>query len=218
MKQVSILVEGQTEEVFVKEILADHLYDFDVSLVPTIVKTKKLKGGPHYKGGVVSYKQVKGDLKALLHNTNVSIVTTMLDLYALPNNFPKITTIKSKGLAKALELEKSLFEDIDNHKFLPYIQVHEFEALLFSDASKFAYEFSQSETKQLVKIAEQFSNPEEINETPQGAPSKRILSVVGDKKYQKTLHGPIIALEISLEVMRSKCPHFDEWVTKLENI
>ncbi len=218
MKYVSILVEGQTEETFVKEVLVDHLYGFDVSLVPTIVKTKKVKKGPHYRGGVVNYDHVKRDLLALLGNSSIHKVTTMLDLYALPNNFPRIQVTTSQGLAKALELEQGLLEDIGNNKLIPYIQVHEFEALLFSDVNKFGYAFPEDQVQRLSEIARQFVSPEDINETPQGAPSRRILDVVGDNRYQKTLHGPIIALEISLQVIREKCPHFNEWLSDLENL
>lgn len=81
MKYVSILVEGQTEETFVKEILASHLYNFGVILIPTIVKTKKIKQGPHYRGGVVNYEHVRRDLLALLGNSSIHKITTMLDLY-----------------------------------------------------------------------------------------------------------------------------------------
>lgn len=218
MKQVSILVEGQTEETFVKEVLAKHLYSFNVSLVPTIVKTKKRKGGPHYRGGVVNYDHVKRDLRILLQSSVFDCVTTMLDLYALPTNFPKLGDINSQGVDKARELEQAFLEDIANERFLPYIQVHEFEALLFSDVKKFSYAFSDYIIKELSKIAGQFDSPEDINETADGAPSKRILQVVGDKNYQKPLHGPIIAMEISLETMREKCLHFNEWLSRLENI
>lgn len=117
-----------------------------------------------------------------------------------------------------MELEQGLLEDIGDNKLIPYIQVHEFEALLFSDASKFSYAFPEAQAQQLSETARQFVSPEDINETPQGAPSKRISSIVGDNQYQKTLHGPIIALEISLEVIREKCPHFDQWLYTLENI
>ena len=218
MKYVSILVEGQTEETFVKEILASHLYDFDVSLVPTIVKTKKIKKGPHYKGGVVNYDHIKRDLLALLGNSSIDKVTTMLDLYALPSNFPSIQVTTNQGVTKARDLEQALSGDIGNNKLIPYIQVHEFESILFSDASKFSYAFPENQAQRLLEIASQFISPEDINETPQGAPSKRILDVVGDNQYQKTLHGPIIALEISLKVIREKCSHFNQWLSDLENL
>ncbi|MEZ4631739.1 MAG: DUF4276 family protein [Deinococcales bacterium] len=189
MKLVHILVEGQSEETFIKEVLAQHLYTFDLNLIPIIVKTKKLQKGPQHKGGLVNYDHLKRDLKDLLQNKAVDKVTTMFDLYALPGNFPKLGEIYQKGVEKALELEKALFEDVNHPKLLPYIQVHEFETLLFSDVSKFALDFSEAEVRQLQEIAAMFSSPEDINETSEGAPSKRIFSVLG-KKYQKTLHGP----------------------------
>ncbi|MEZ4607393.1 MAG: DUF4276 family protein [Deinococcales bacterium] len=131
---------------------------------PLSSKQRNCKKSLHHKGGLVNYDHLKRDLKDLLQNKAVDKVTTMFDLYALPSNFPKLGEIHQKGIEKALELEKALFEDVNHPKLLPYIQVHEFETLLFSDVSKFALDFSEAEVRQLQEIAAMFSSPEDINE------------------------------------------------------
>ena len=54
-------------------------------------------------------------------------------------------------------------------------------------------------------------SPEEINDDPQTAPSKRILNIF--PKYKKVTDGTQIALKVGLEQIRKECPHFDEWMT-----
>lgn len=95
----------------------------------------------------------------------------------------------------------------------PYIQLHEFEALLFSSGKGFMKYFEEKETLQLKGIIESFENPEDINSSPEGAPSKRILKIIPD--YDKVMYGNIIALEIGLRTIREKCPRFNNWVNTL---
>ncbi len=217
MKKVYVLVEGQTEETFAKEVLYEHLIQFNIYLRPIIVKTKRVKGGSHYRGGVNSYSQIKKDLTLLKGDTSVDLITTMLDLYALPKDFPGYDQANQSGVEKALFLEEQLRTDINDSRFLPYIQVHEFEALLFSSPQDFHPTLSKRETSQLVNIAKNYSSPEEINETSAGAPSKRILSVTNNS-YQKVTQGASIIKKIPLAQIRSECLHFDSWVTELEKL
>src|SRR6185295_15198810 len=88
MKRGLVLVEGQTEERFVTECLAPYLLPKQLALIPTIVATRRPAGRPHFKGGVVSYGQIQRDLGLLLRDSDVAIVTTLLDYYALPDDFP----------------------------------------------------------------------------------------------------------------------------------
>ena len=63
-------------------------------------------------------------------------------------------------------------------------------------------------------IRDQFASPEEIDDSPETAPSKRVASLVAG--YQKPLLGIRAALEIGLDAMRRECPHFATWLSRLE--
>lgn len=214
MSRIYLLVEGQTEEAFVRELLTPHYARIGLYLTPIIVSTS-----PGYKGGVVSYAKVKPQIVRLCRQDSCAHVSTMFDLYALPTDFPGKALAaypsQSSGALKAQHLEAELLKDINELNFIPNLLVHEFEALLFAQPEKF------SEWTDDAKVVSRLSAavlaggaPEDINDSPQTAPSKRLRDVM--PAYQKTFHGPLIASEIGLDVMRQACPHFHAWLQKLE--
>lgn len=214
MTRIYLLVEGQTEEAFVRELLEPHYARLGLYLTPIIVSTS-----PSHKGGVVSYEKIKPQLQRLCRRDPAAHVTTLFDLYALPQNFPGKTAVtypsKGSGHQKATFLEAHMAQDIDQINFIPNLMVHEFEALLFVQPSKFAdWTDSNKAVIALGDQAQKYTTPEDINDSPESAPSKRILKAMPE--YQKTFHGPLIACEIGLDAMRRACPHFNEWLGKLE--
>lgn len=219
MKQVLILVEGQTEEEFVKSVLNPFLNQHGKHLNPTIINTKIVKGGRNFKGGIDNYGQVRRDLVRLV-KSNTLTVTTFIDFYALPADFPGYgdEIVAKSSLERVLYLEESLRQDIGHSNFIPYIQLHEFEALLFSSIEGFAYCFGNDVLKinEFKRIIELFPNPEDINDNPLTAPSKRMLNIITN--YQKPFQGGMIALENGIDSVLLKCPHFRDWVNKLINI
>lgn len=96
MKKVLILVEGQSEETFVKRVLSPHLLNLEVLIVPTIISTKRVKSGPSFKGGIPSYAKVRKELKRLLGDSSAALVTTMVDFYGLPGSFPGRSAVVRK--------------------------------------------------------------------------------------------------------------------------
>lgn len=217
MKRVLALVEGQTEETFVRDVLGPHLLRLDVLLIPTLVSTKRVKVGSRFKGGVVSYGKVRSDLQRLLHDSNATLVTTMFDYYGLPHDFPGLATRPiGSPLARVQHVEQAMANDVQDPRFLGYLQLHEFEALLFSDPSVVAARVPGAAPAITLQTARsQVASPEEIDEGPDSSPSHRIVAVA--RAYDKVLHGPQIAAAIGLDQIRSACPHFDEWVTRLES-
>lgn len=214
MTRVYLLVEGQTEEAFVRELLVPHYARLGLYITPIIVSTR-----PGYKGGVVRYEKIKPQIGRLCRQDEGAYVTTLFDLYALPQDFPGKTDaaypVTGSGQQKAGFLESQLAQDIGQANFIPNLMVHEFEALLFVDTRKFAeWVDNYSIVISLGDQAQQYPTPEDINDSPQNAPSKRILRAMPD--YKKTVHGPLIACEIGLDAMRGACPHFNEWLKKLE--
>jgi hypothetical protein len=214
MKRLYIVVEGDTEEEFVKTLLRPHFQSFGVYSVDAtkITTNRKLSK----KGGFVNYEHLRNDIKRLLRQPDV-IVSMFVDFYALPDSVPGYEAAKrKKGTEEQIKLlENAISEDIDNHRFMPYIQRHEFESLLFASPAGFAkyYEHQTDVMAGLFRIFDAFGNPEDINDGRETAPSKRILSIIPN--YQKVVFGNIIALEIGLNTMLAKCPRFSDWLTRL---
>lgn len=215
MKRILVLVEGQTEETFVREVLAPHLLRLGLALIPRLVVTKYVKEGGNFKGGVPQYALVQGDLRRLLGDTGATCVTSMLDYYGLPKDFPGLAT-RPQGncYARVEHVERAFAEDIGHRRFFPHLVLHEFEALLFTDPGQCSLSFSTEEITKLQAIRANVQSPEEINEHPDTAPSKRVLAV--SPGYQKTLHGPLAVMSIGLPAIRAACPHFAQWLSKLE--
>ncbi len=220
MKRVLILVEGQTEERFVNRLLCPHLLPFEVVAIPKIVVTKRAKGGFQFKGGVGSYRQVRSDLVKLLGDTAARAISTMLDYYGLPGDFPGRGTVSPATLspeARARRVETELARDIDDSRLIPYVSLHEFEALLFSEPAAFGGQFPGTNgAARVAAIRGAFRSPEEIDEGQETHPAARLLKLFRD--YDKATVGPVMAQRIGLSKMREECPHFDAWVTKLERV
>jgi hypothetical protein len=218
MKRVLVYVEGQTEETFVRDILNPYLNERGIYLIPTLAVTKRIVGKPSHKGGIVTFEKVKGDIHRLLGDNGSIAVTTMIDFYALPSNFPgKQDKILGNVYDRVQYLEQKFTKDINNPKFRPYLSLHEFEALLFSRPQLIAETLGQpNKIPELNKIRTSFATPEEINDSPVTAPSKRLERLFPD--YQKPLYGALIALNIGLTTLCQECPHFAEWVQWLEQL
>lgn len=217
MTRVLVLVEGQTEETFVKEVLAPYLAPRNVYPQYTILKTQREVNRPDFKGGVISYRQIRGDVLRLLNDTAAAAVTTMLDYYGLPRDFPgRIDLPAADGYTRVTHLEAAFAADIGSRRFIPFLTLHEFEALMFADPDAIAGEFPSARAE-LHAIRNAFNTPEEINDDPGAAPSKRLKDLLADA-YQKTLHGPLITMTIGIETIRRECRHFNEWVERLASL
>ncbi len=213
MSRVYLLVEGQTEEAFVNELLTPHYARMGLYLIPIIIRTS-----PGHRGGVVSYAKVRPQIDRLCRQHASAHVTTLLDLYALPSDFPgkgsPAYPASASGQRKAEFLEAELARDIVQPNFIPHLQVHEFEALLFTQIEAFEPWTDNDRVLEPLRTVRSNTPPEDINDSPHTAPSKRILAAMPG--YQKTFHGPLIACGIGLDAMRAACPHFDRWLNVIE--
>ncbi len=218
MRRIHVLAEGQTEETFLREVLTQHLAKFDVYLTPIVVSTKRVKSGLKFKGGVTNYRKLKSDLQNLLGDRSADAVTTMIDYYGLPRDFPGVETRPETASCyqQVDHIEKALKADLRDPRFLPYLSLHEFEALLLTSPNELDAAFPKSVADRLARMIAPVQSPEEINDGPQTHPAARIKRLL--PTYRKPLHGPMVASRIGLEAMRRKCPHFDSWVTRLEDI
>lgn len=219
MNQVIILVEGPTEETFVKEVVRPYFQGHNVWVTPTIINTKIVKDGKNFKGGAVTFGKSARDLQRILKDSSV-YVTTFFDFYRLGTDFPQQHQMPQNVpiYERVAFLENAFEKGINNPRFKAYIQPHEFEALLFADISGFENNFSDEPAfiEGISCIIQAFPNPEEINDGATTAPSKRIETL--KPKYEKIFHGNMIALENGIDVLLLKCPHFASWVQWIINL
>ena len=209
MSRVLVFVEGQTEETFVRVLLVPYFSRLGIYLTPILAQTS-----PGHKGGIVSYGKVKHQLTRLCRQDQGAYITTMMDYYGLPNDFPGLDGRVPDAHEQVMRLELALQQDIDAPNFIPNLMLHEFEALLFSAPEKFAeWLDDQALLAPMAAIRGAFATPEHINNSPQTAPSKRILALV--PHYKKTVDGPLIAEDIGLDTIRAQCPHFNNWIERL---
>jgi hypothetical protein len=221
MIRLHFVVEGQTEETFVNYVLAPELSQQNIFPDVRCVQTGRKHGNVH-KGGITNYIKLKNDLQRWLKQDQHidARFTTMIDFYALPNDFPGYDESRKHTNSKEriAILETCFQADIGDPRFIPYIQKHEFEALLFTEPHQFAtaYPNKYLEIQKLVVVRSEFVSPEDINEGKNTAPSKRIQAIFPD--YNKNVTGPRIATKIGLIKIRAENPHFNEWLKKLEQL
>ena len=219
--RLNFVVEGQTEETFVNRLLGEHLAQRSIWVFARRVTTSRKEGKKH-RGGLVTYDHARRDISRWLkqeQEDNVR-VTTLFDLYGLPNDFPGYAEAQQTQdpYKKVDILERALGNDISDWRFIPYFQLHEFEALLFCDPLQLGRQFDQRDAdfQKLVHVATDFGNPELINDHPNTAPSKRIISAIPAYVSRKAAAGPIVAQYIGLHKLRNDCWHFGRWVDQLE--
>jgi hypothetical protein len=219
--RLNITAEGQTEERFIKRVLANHFGSFNISTDVRIVLTSKGRY-KQFRGGLINYQKAKNDIETWLKydNNDDAYFTTMFDYYALPNDFPGFAdSLKINNIYERITfLENSFYSDINDKRFTAYIQLHEFEALLFSkpEILETFYFNRLSEINKLKIIAQKIGNPELINDHPKTSPSKRILNLIPE--FDKANIGAIAAGEIGIDTLRNSCKHFNEWISKLESL
>lgn len=223
MIRLNLVVEGQTEEMFVNKVLRTHLAAHGVQARPRLIFTGR-KYGRTFRGGVTRYGNFKWDLMLWMRedSDHRSHFTTMLDLYGLPGDFPgQLKARKAHDPYRKVEiLEEAMARDIDDPRFIPYIQLHEFETLLLADPEQFGRFFLENRqpVRELAAMVREYDSPEYINGGETTAPSKRIAQYLPAYSRLKSVAGPFIAGSIGLEAMRRKCPHFNAWLERLEGI
>lgn len=228
MARLLIHVEGQTEEDLVNEVLRDHLVNQGYESVGArIVGNNRLR---RRRGGIRGWPSVRKDIVNHLHQDPGCIATTMVDFYGLPKQgdgaWPGRATATSQSTqSKALSVEKALLKSVieamgakfDPKRFIPFVMMHEFEGLLFSDCAAFGRGIGRmSLVPRFRQVREAFATPEDINDSPVTAPSKRVEQIIPG--YEKPLLGTLAVLEIGLTRIRAECPHFASWLNKLESI
>lgn len=215
-KRLVILVEGDSELMFIKQQFITALYARSKSTwsIETckIITNRKL----NKKGGNVNYEYLCNDV-ARFSAQNCTVITTFLDFFRLPVTFPGYTTDGKLIHQIEIAMEADMRKRIPTLRlFVPYIQKHEFEALLFSSMEGFNYLLDEdSQLERIKEIMKEFPCPEDINGGATTAPSKRLMAIFN---YDKTADSSDILEMTGFDTIYSKCPRFASWFDSLVNI
>lgn len=225
MIRLRILVEGETEEDFVNEVLRDHLFKTGV------VVTACHLGIGRSSRGIVSWQSASRHLRNTIREDSGLFVTTFVDYYALKNDWPGCLEAQQVAWNQRSEffngkvgeaMEAMMGDDWRSDQCFPFVMVHEFETLLFADPAGTAKAIGRDDLEAPIrKILEEFSSPEEINDLRETSPSHRMVKIFRDLeigRYDKRVHGNVAALGVGFEALRLACPQFGNWLTWMEDL
>ncbi len=210
MRRLCIICEGPTEAHFISACLVPHLFAHGLHAYPSIVRAPS---GRH-RGGRVTVERLVQHICHEYHGCDR--VTTLVDFYGFKDRDGRSRSQLEQAILAGVQARMANFEA---RCVLPYVQMYEFEGLLFSDIEQFAWvldAWNEDVRAQLLAVRQAYPHPEDINDGPETAPSKRILAIFAPGAYSKVEHGALVAEAIGLETMRSQCPAFRQWLTALE--
>lgn len=218
--EIVVLVEGDTEKIFMAEMVVPHLSARGVYVTPIILSK------PGQKGGDVKFARAKHDIETHLKQRSDTYISLLVDYYGVKSDWPgyhraancptadaKAETINA---ATAKEVDSLFGEYNSAQRFIPYMAMHEFEAMLFADPAVLAQALYVGERDVKGIIRECNGNVEEIDDSPQTASSKRLEGLY--PRFKKTTTGISILKTIGLPGIRKECPLFDEWMGTLEKL
>lgn len=210
MKTVIIICEGPTEEVFCSNLLSQYLQNscrIEIRLL----------------GGNCNWQRIRDMVEKALKQQKNALVTTFFDYYGVKTkkfpNWKETVGINKANVRERIEiLENGMLEEIDSnlrYRFIPYVQLHEFEALLFNNIEVFdeMFEFEQYDRAELLNIFNEFPDPEMIDQGTETSPSHRLIKII--PAYRKVIQGNAIAEKIGIEQIRQKNKHFNDWIEQL---
>ena len=225
MVRLYFYVEGQTEQEYVRRVLMAHLAGFGVQVMGAVLAASGRRHGQIARGGGRRYQPMRNDLGRLLRQDahEDARFTTMFDLYALHRGFPGWDEAEKQRhipRERVLTLEKAFAEDVADPRFIPHIQLFEFETILLCEPSHFAlvYENAAAGIGVLAAAVAEATSPELVNDGEATAPSKRIIAQFPQYSSQKTVFGAELADCVGIDTTRRLCPHFDHWLKTLESL
>lgn len=220
MIRVNVVAEGQSEMFFAKGPLNQYFGGTPNIDSRCVLTSRDARSNYEYRGGLISYQQAKSDIITWLRQDPTAYITTMFDFFRLPDSFPEYQNAMrcQNHLDGVRILEDAMGKDIASPRFIPYIQLHEFEALLFSDIRILKYEYLDPESIANIDslyAATKNIPPEDINHGENTAPSKRLLAAVDYRKGETPSEW---LTAIGIPTIRKKCPHFSTWLDKLQSL
>jgi hypothetical protein len=219
MTRLLMVVEGQSEEIFVKQTLTPYLKERGVFVQPPIVLwTKRISSGGGFRGGVSNWNQIRKNLMPLTYDTD-AWVTTLLDFYGLPEDFPGYQEAHEPGDPRmhVVALQDRLAAEIGHPRLIPFFALHEFESWIFCSPDVVADHFGNTGLATKVrKAVEHAGEPELINHGKETHPKARLQGM--GTGYKETSDGPTLIQKIGIPAIINACPHFASWLSRLEAI
>lgn len=224
MIRVVVVCEGETEEEFVRDVLAPGLCGLGLYLEPQMVDTS-----PGHRGGALNYDRVKPHLRNTLRQKSAPVVTTLFDLYKVDKRFPGYEqSMDTPDLGQRLDvLRHALHADVVTaagcrpERFIPHIQPYEFEALLFSDVASLSLvnpSWPKKSIDRLLEIRNAAASPEHINDRPETKPAAHLERELSNPSYRKRRHGPIAVQKIGLSKIETECAFFAAWLAQIREL
>lgn len=218
MKSLVFIVEGETEWEFINRLLTPYLTEQGVNTVISAIMIT-MSGGGH---GFNSIEHFKNTIEPVLFRKDEPFITTMIDHYGI-NSERKLPgyeeCIKGKDMeGRIAKMEEKINEVVQKIKpyrfFIPHLQRHEFETLLFAKPNEGFYLYDKKIKEEIIELCKSFPSIEDINHTPQGAPSKRLEKIFTkyNDRYEKVTEAVDIAELTSIPSMMEQCPHFKNWI------
>jgi hypothetical protein len=216
IRRIHLLVEGQTEETVVLDLFQPYLEANGWSVSRSILLTNRPAAAPAHRGGVSTWSKLEAEIRKLLYDSSLDVVTTLLDYYGFPAGAPGMADRPAgDAVARVEHVERSLALAVGDRRFVPHLTLHETEAWVFAAAEQLAELLDTAALgRKLRAESAAAGGPEMVNDGPSTAPSKRLrLHCPG---YTKPVDGPLAIGELGLGELRRQCPHLDAWLTRLE--
>jgi len=209
MRQVCILVGGQTEEAVVKTLLIDAAEARDIYLIPIIVRTSLTPAGASRGGG--SWRHYDKQLNDLLSQSHWDVIGLMVDYYGYPSGAPGFELPEAPGDQRQSQIVAALKEHYPDPRFHPLVVLHEIESLVLAAirAGGGRGLLSEKTIEHLIRAIDDAGGPEKINNGEKTSPSKRLLTL--EPEYGKTSTGISILREVGLAAVLDRCPVFAAW-------
>jgi hypothetical protein len=216
-RRLHLLVEGQTEEALVRDTFRPHLEQCGWLVSHSIIKTRQPASGPAHRGGLSTWTRFEREVRLLLKDSSLSVLTTLVDYYGFPQDAPGMgDRPKADPFERVAHVERALSGAIGDDRFVPHLVLHEVEAWVFAAADQLGLLYADRDLPQKLRndVAEA-GGPELVDDTPTNSPSKRLRRYWPG--YVKTLDGPLAVAELGLTALRQQCPHVDQWIRGFES-
>ncbi|ATY15828.1 DUF4276 domain-containing protein [Amycolatopsis sp. AA4] len=216
-KRLHLSVEGQSELTVAQELLVDHLREAGWTTVTVSVVRTQTSSVTH-RGGVSSWVKIHREIQHLLGQKSLTALTTIFDFYGFPADAPGVSSLPAGPADTQVQhVERAIAAAVPDRRFLPHLVLHELESWVFAAAEQL------SELRGEPRLADQLradcaaaGGPELVNGGTKTAPSKRLIRYCAG--YQKVIEGPLAIAELGVAGLKSQCPHFDLWLSKLEEL
>lgn len=223
MTELVVVCEGQTEEAFIGQVVAPALAERRIFVRPRLLRTSR-----QARGGGLTKERVLYHLPRILKERDDVYVSTFFDLYGLAPGFPGLNKASATPdpIERAVGIETAFADTVvesagcRRERFIPHIQPHEFEALLFADVTAFATARSawDEHVRDLAGVRKRYPTPEHINDGRTTHPSARLGHLLSQPNYNKRADGPDVAAKIGLHRIRAECGHFAHWLSRMESL